>query len=128
MKFGYTIIYVENVPATVSFYETAFGLNRLFVDESNGYAEMDTGNTKLAFVSFELAKMNGLELSQFKNPNIPPSFELAFVTEDVNEAFRKSIAAGASEIKKPIEKPWGQLVGYVKDCNGYLVELCSPMK
>jgi uncharacterized glyoxalase superfamily protein PhnB len=127
MKFGYTIIYVENVPATVSFYETAFGLNRLFVHESNGYAEMDTGNTKLAFASFELAKMNSLELSQFKNPTIPLSFELAFVTEDVDGAFKKSIAAGAFEIKKPIEKPWGQIVGYVKDCNGYIVELCSPM-
>ncbi len=127
MKFGYTIIYVENVPATVSFYEKAFGLNCLFVHESNGYAEMDTGSTKLAFASFELAKMNSLEFSQFKNPTSPLSFELAFVTEDVEGAFRKSIAEGAFEIKKPIEKPWGQIVGYVKDCNGYIVELCSPM-
>lgn len=127
MKFGYAIIYVENVLTTVEFYEKAFEINRLFVHESNGYAEMDTGNTKLAFASFELAKMNGLELSQFTNPSKPFSFELAFVSEDVNEAFRKSIAAGASEIKKPIEKPWGQLVGYVKDCNGYVIELCSPM-
>ncbi len=55
------------------------------------------------------------------------SLSIAFVTEDVEGAFRKSLAAGAFEIKKPIEKPWGQIVGYVKDCNGYIIKLCSPM-
>ena len=26
-----------------------------------------------------------------------------------------------------IPKPWGQRVAYVRDCNGALVELCTPM-
>jgi hypothetical protein len=25
------------------------------------------------------------------------------------------------------EKPWGQVVAYVRDLNGYLVEICTPM-
>ena len=41
MKFGYTIIYVPDVLASVEFFESAFGLERRFVHES-GYAEMDT--------------------------------------------------------------------------------------
>lgn len=28
---------------------------------------------------------------------------------------------------EPFEKPWGQTVGYVRDINGVLIELCSPM-
>ena len=53
MKFGYTLLYVVDVPKTVAFYETAFGLKRKFVHES-GYGEMETGATKLGFVSLGL--------------------------------------------------------------------------
>ncbi|MBC7464412.1 MAG: VOC family protein [Bdellovibrio sp.] len=98
MKFGYTIVYVQDAAATVDLYERAFSLKRLFIRESNQYAEMDTGTTKLAFVA-----------------------------DDVDAAFKKSIVAGAQEIKKPAQKPWGQTVGSVTDCNGFLIELCSPM-
>ncbi|MCM2279256.1 MAG: VOC family protein [Oligoflexia bacterium] len=127
MKFGYAIAYVENVPETVEFYEKAFGLERLFIHESNGYAEMNTGTTKLAFVSFELAKSNGPEFSKFGRPSTPPPFEIALVTENVGAAFERALSQGAAQVMKPVQKPWGQEVGYVKDCNGFLVEICSPM-
>lgn len=127
MKFGYTILYVEDVSKTVSFYESAFGLQRHFVHESNEYAEMDTGSTKLAFVSWNLAKTNGLDFGQLRNTDSPAPFEVALVTPNVEADFKKAIQAGALEMKKPVTKPWGQVVGYVKDCNGILVEICSPM-
>ncbi len=38
MQLGYTILYVEDVIATVEFYEAAFGLNRKFIHESQLYA------------------------------------------------------------------------------------------
>jgi len=41
MKFGYTIVYVPDVLASVEFFEKAFGLKRRLVHES-GYGEMDT--------------------------------------------------------------------------------------
>lgn len=127
MKLGYTILYVENVSATVEFYQKAFGLNLLFIHESLTYAEMDTGTTKLAFASFELAKMHGFELSHLTDKKISHPFELAFVTDDVVAAYETALKNGASALKVPEEKPWGQIVGYVKDCNDYLVELCSPI-
>jgi catechol 2,3-dioxygenase-like lactoylglutathione lyase family enzyme len=34
MKLGYAIIYVPDVPASVEFFENAFGLKRRFVHES----------------------------------------------------------------------------------------------
>jgi len=30
-------------------------------------------------------------------------------------------------VSEPETKPWGQTVAYVRDRNGFLVELCSPM-
>lgn len=127
MKFGYTILYVQDVLKTVEFYENALGLKRRFVHESNAYAEMETGQTRLAFTSKDLARDNGLDFGQLGTSKIPAPFEIALVTTQVEAAFTKAIANGAVELKKPIQKPWGQLVGYVKDCNGFLVEICSPL-
>ena len=58
---------------------------------------------------------------------VPPGMEIALVTDDVAAAFEKAVAAGALPLMPPKEKPWGQVVGYVRDLNGALVELCSPM-
>jgi uncharacterized glyoxalase superfamily protein PhnB len=49
------------------------------------------------------------------------------VTEDVETAYRHAVSTGAVEVKAPVKKPWGQVVGYVRDLNGFLVEICSPM-
>ncbi len=127
MKYGYTILYVDNVLKTVEFYESAFGLKRLFVHESNAYAEMETGQTRLAFTSKELAHENGLDFGQLDKTSSPAPFEIALVTPEVEFAFENAVKNGAIELKKPIQKPWGQLVGYVRDCNGFLVEICSPL-
>lgn len=36
------------------------------------------------------------------------------------------LQSGATEAKPPAEKPWDQTVAYVRDLNGFLVEICSP--
>lgn len=127
MKYGYTIFYVDDVLKTVGFYEKAFGLKTRFVHESNAYAEMETGQTRLAFTSKALAKENGLDFGQLGSSSSAAPFEIALVTDQVEGAFKKAVDNGADELKKPVQKPWGQLVGYVRDCNGFLVEICSPL-
>jgi lactoylglutathione lyase len=126
MKFGYTILYVPDVEKTVAFYEMAFGLERKFVHES-GYGEMSTGDTKLGFASIELAKSNGVTFQSALPDGPPPAVEVAFVTDDVQAAIAKAIQAGAVLVAEPKQKPWGQTVGYVKDLNGFLVEICTPV-
>ena len=126
MKFGYTILYVTDVEKTVAFYESAFGLKRRFVHES-GYGELDTGETKLAFASLELATSNGVSFVPVNTEGPPPAVEVALVTEDVQAAFAAAVKAGAVPFAQPKQKPWGQTVGYVRDLNGFLVEICSPM-
>ena len=126
MKLGYTILYVTNVEATVSFYESAFGLKRQFVHES-GYGEMITGETKLAFASVELARSNGVSFQQILPAGPSPAFEIAFITNDVAAAFQRAVEAGAVPVAEPKQKPWGQLVCYVRDINSFLVEICSPL-
>lgn len=55
MHLGYIILYVADVPATISFYEKAFGLKTRFLHESNMYGEMETGQTVLAFANEDFA-------------------------------------------------------------------------
>ena len=129
MKLGYIILYVPDVIKTIEFYERAFGLTRKFVHETN-YAELETGMTSLAFVSearLQEVHGEGQETSLNRPSAKPAGAEIAFVTDDVEMAYNKAVAAGALPFHKPQPKPWGQLVGYVRDLNGFLVEICSPM-
>ena len=127
MKLGYTIIYVADVPATVAFYEKAFGMNRRFIHESNLYAEMETGSTALAFAGEQMAAMNELAIRPNRKGDAAAGFEIALVSDDPETAYKGAVAAGAGPVKPPTVKPWGQTVGYVRDLNGCLVEICSPM-
>lgn len=127
MKFAYTIIYVEDVPATVEFYENAFGLTRRFIHESNLYAEMETGETALAFADNEIAEANGVRIRHNVKKEFAAGFEVGLVSHDPERDFGKAIIAGASSVKVPQMKPWGQTVAYVHDLNGCLVEIATPM-
>ena len=128
VKFGYTIIYVPDVSASLAFFEQAFGLHRRFLHESGTYGELETGSTALAFAAHELAEMNfsGGHVAADTSPR-PLGVEIGLVTPDVSSAHARAVAAGASELAAPVSKPWGQVVSYVRCPDGTLVELCSPM-
>jgi lactoylglutathione lyase len=126
VKFGYTILYVKDVERTVSFFEAAFGLKRNFVHES-GYGELATGDTKLAFASLEMALTNGVSIRPVISDEPAPAVELAFIADDVVAAYATAVRAGATPVSQPKQKPWGQTVGYVRDLNGFLIEICSPV-
>ncbi|KAM3091588.1 VOC family protein [Phormidesmis sp. 146-35] len=128
VKFSYTILYVKDVPQTIAFYEKAFGLKQRFVHESKQYAEMETGGTTLSFAANELAKSNlpqGFLENDRSNP--PAGIEVGFVADDVPAAYAYAIEAGAIAVVEPKVKPWGQTVAYVRDLDGVLIEICTPV-
>jgi catechol 2,3-dioxygenase-like lactoylglutathione lyase family enzyme len=127
MKFAYTIIYVPDVLASVEFFEKAFGLQRRFVHES-GYAELETGATALAFATHSLGSSNlPAGYVSASDSALPLGMEIALVSDDVQSAYAKAVAAGAASLKAPLVKPWGQTVAYVRCPDGTLVEICSPV-
>jgi lactoylglutathione lyase len=126
MKFGYTIIYVPDVTASLVFFEKAFGFSLRFLHESGDYGELETGETTLAFASHELGAINLPSGFIAANTSEPPlGMEIAFVTTSVAEAHSQALVVGAIEVKAPESKPWGQIVSYVRCPDGTLVELCS---
>jgi lactoylglutathione lyase len=128
MKFGYTIIYVPDVAASLTFFEQAFGFSRRFLHESGDYGELETGETALAFAAHTLGAMNFPQGYVAAHESAQPiGMEVAFVTPVVEAAHAIALSAGAQEIKAPISQPWGQVISYVRCPDGTLVELCSPM-
>ncbi len=129
MKYAYTIIYVENVTQTIEFYQKAFGFEKKFLTPENDYGELVSGETTIAFASIELGNSNFKQgFEKIHKSKKPFGVEIAFTTENIELDFKKSIDAGAKEFEPIIEKPWGQKVGYVLDNNGFLVEICTPIK
>jgi lactoylglutathione lyase len=128
VRFGYTIMYVEDVPRSLDFYERALGLKRRFLHESGDYGELETGATALAFATHGLAASNLPDVydGATQNGGRPP-FEVCFVTEDVAGAYERAVEAGADAVTEPKTKPWGQDVAYVRDPDGNLIELASPV-
>jgi uncharacterized glyoxalase superfamily protein PhnB len=127
ITYSYTILYVDNVEETIDFYIKAFGFTQKLITPEKDYAELETGGTTLAFASYSVAEYNGIDISKSDLSIIPPAFEITFVTDDIDTAFKQAIEAGAMVVKEPAQKPWGQIVGYVRDINGFLVELCTAV-
>lgn len=130
VSLGYVILYVENVADSLAFYEQAFGLTRRFFNDDNGnaYGELETGAARLAFASLQMAEAHLKMEVVAASLNKPPlGVEIALVTADVPALYARAVKAGAIAISEPAAKPWGQMVAYVRDNSGHLVELCSPL-
>lgn len=128
IKFAYTILYVKDVTKAVEFYEKAFGFARKFITQENDYGELLVGETTLSFASITLANSNlsnGFTESNLKNK--PFGMELGFTTDNVEETLTKANMAGATIVENIKIKPWGQTVAYLRDLDGFLIELCTPM-
>jgi lactoylglutathione lyase len=121
---------VPDVPATVRFYESAFGLKLRYMHPSSGYAELDSGSTFLAFLSERFVKdanlLAGIETVPNRADALPIAAQVAFVTRDMAGDWQRAVQAGATTVKAPEAKPWGQTAGYLRDINGFIVELCTP--
>jgi len=130
VSLGYVILYVKDVAASLSFYEKAFGLTRRFFHDDNGkaYGELETGAARLSFCSLEQVKEALNQPVTIADPKEAPlGFEIALVTADVPALYARAVSSGATAIKKPSVKPWGQTVAYLRDQDGHLVELCTPL-
>ncbi len=128
IKYAYTILYVQDVPQSIDFYSNAFGFQQKFLTPEKDYGEMVSGETTIAFANYELGHSNfkkGFTPSSVDNQ--PIGIELAFTSSNVEGAMKSAIEHGAILLEETVTKPWGQQVGYVRDLNGFIIEICSPL-
>ena len=112
----------------MDFYKRAFGFETRMILDSKEWGELDTGDTTLAFATHEMGKINLDDKYQKADINeLPFGIELSFITDDVQAAFDKAVAAGAIPIREPAKKPWGQTVSYVRSIDGTVIEVATQV-
>lgn len=119
------MFWVPDVVKTVDFYERAFGLQRRWLRDEGDYAQLDTGSTTLQFAVESAAPGSGVDLRPHRPDGPAAAVQLSLSVDDVPEAWARATAAGATGVAEPVRKPWGQVVAYVRDLDGILVELTS---
>ena len=135
MQFAGTVIYVDDVPAVIDFYEQAFGIGVKFVDldvqlpgrdptATYQFAELATDGGPLHLATHDLGS---LLLTGYERPSdgSPAGIEIAFFTDDVEGAFKRAVKAGAKVVAEPTEMPWNQTVSYVRSIEGTYIGICS---
>lgn len=135
MEIGGTVIYVDDVPATLDFYRKGFGLEPKFVDldvqlpnrDSTAqyqYAELATTGGPFQLATHALGE---LLLPGYVRPpdGRPAGIEIAFFCDNVTQAFERAVQAGATVLAEPKEMPWGQTAAYVRGVEGTCFGLCS---
>ena len=95
LQLGYTIIYVQDVEATLQFYERAFQVPTKFLHPSKTYGELQTGSTTLAFAQDTFIEEQSIEFERNEAAKKAPGFEIAFVAQNVEEAFQRAVEQGA---------------------------------
>ena len=124
IKFGYTIAYVPDVEAELTFFEKAFSLQRRFVSDEKDYGELDTGDCVLAFASHKLGGSNLPDgYVRADESERPLGVEIGFVVEDLDAAHAAALAAGAAELRSPHSTSWGQQVSWLRSPQGLLIEI-----
>ena len=128
IKFKYTILYVSDVTRSIQFYEQVFGFVRKFITPENDYGELITGETTISFSSHKLANTN-LTAGYTASSRLDKPFgiELGIVTDNVEDLVDKVWEFNGVIVEQPTIKPWGQTVSYVRDLDGFLIEICTPM-
>lgn len=127
VKFGNTVIYVEDVEKALDFYKNTFGFDCKFITDEKNFAEMNTGSTSLSFASHKLAEGNfEKNYVSVTDSDIPLGIEITLVTDEVENLHIKALNNGAEELRAPHKKPWGQWVSHVRCPSGILVEFCNP--
>lgn len=124
LKFGAAVLYVDDVPAVLRFYQDAFGLVPRYYDEAIGFAQLGEDGY-LALASHRAGELM-MESGYHREGDGTSGVEIAFETEDVAGAFERAIRSGALPVSPPREMPWGQTAAYVRSLEGTIIGLVTP--
>ena len=119
-------LFVEDMPTMIRFYRDVLGFEiKEGEDTSNVYLIKDD-TLFLLYGRNDFEKMTSRRYEYIKGLN--GHFEIALYVdtfEEVDEEYRKAIAAGADSVLEPTTEPWGQRTCYISDPEGNLIEIGS---
>jgi predicted enzyme related to lactoylglutathione lyase len=129
VNFSYVRLLVTEYAACFRFYRDVMNFNVSVGDEQSGYAELQTGNVKIAL--FERQAM----AQAIDNTDLPLTaecqdrFALIFAVPNVDEMYAQLKARGAHMVQEPVDRPdWDIRTAHLRDPNGNLIEINTRIK
>lgn len=123
------VVWVADVHKTADFYHSVFGL-KTHVEMSFGknlWLELDTGTTKLSFMSeTEATELFGDKVRRNQSKQAPQAISLSFRVADAASTYALALKAGATAVRPPAVQPWGASIARVMDPNGVLIAIIGP--
>jgi lactoylglutathione lyase len=98
-----TVVYVQDVTASLAFYEGVFGLERDHLDDDGSCGELKAG---IGFAANWHAQRH-LDIPFRRNDpsGDPAGFGLEFAVDEVDATFERALRAGGRAVWQPQDKP-----------------------
>jgi len=119
-------LFVKDMGAMIRFYRDVLGFEiKEKEDASNVYLVKD-GTLFLLYGRKDFESMTKRKYDYVKGLNGHSEIALYVDTFiEVDEAYKKAIANGATPVMEPTSEPWGQRTCYIADPEGNLIEIGS---
>lgn len=117
---------VEDMGKMIRFYRDVLGFEIKEAEDSSNVYLLKDGTLFLLYGRKDFEKMTNHRFDYVKGLN--GHFEIALYVdrfEEVDEAFRQTVAKGAVPVLEPETEPWGQRTCYIADPEGNLIEIGS---
>jgi catechol 2,3-dioxygenase-like lactoylglutathione lyase family enzyme len=128
-QFSNAVVWVADVPKAAEFYRRVFGL-KTHVQMNFGkklWMELDTGSTKLSFMSeSEADELFAKKYRRNRPLQMPQAIGLSFRVANAAAAYAAALQAGARPVHAPLAQPWGASIARILDPNGVIVDIIGP--
>ena len=118
-------LFVEDMSATVSFYERVLGFETLREDPGN-YASLRSGGVLLGIGPLsKLPDEDGYFTRGISSLRRGLGVEIVLEVDDLDAAHRRVVASGHPVFEPPRERPWGLRDFRIADPDGYYLRVTS---
>ncbi|MBE9375857.1 VOC family protein [Saccharopolyspora sp. HNM0983] len=116
VRSGFPILTTGDLGRLVDFYRAAFDAERAYgfagEDGADEYVTLTVGGTSL-----------GIGRGDAGMGSTHDRTALWFYVDDVDDAYRRALDAGATGQREPTDMPWGERVAQVHDPDGLVINL-----
>mgnify|MGYP000220811741 CR=1 FL=1 len=119
-------LFVDDMAKMIRFYRDVLGFEIKEEENTNNVYLIKDGTLFMLYERKNFEKMTNRKYEYIKGLN--GHFEIALYVdtfEEVDAAFNKVVALGATPVLEPSDQPWGQRTCFVADPEGNLIEIGS---
>ena len=119
-------LFVNDMGKMIRFYRDVLGFEIKENEETSNVYLVKDGTLFLLYGRKDFEKMTSRRYEYVKGLNGHSEIALYVDTfEEVDQAFKNAVAAGAETVLEPTTEPWGQRTCYIADPEGNLIEIGS---